>query len=193
MEVIKRPQNEIVEPSAELPKWIEELLKLFYDFYQRCKLMVSSSKVLFGRAKRSKILSTYRAHLSPFAQGKHLKCERDVKIHWNTMRCLSLQQISCFSSWWNLRIECLSKENPRLHLLLKMSKFSKSLVCPVFILRCNYSQIWVTLKKNHDFWTSVSSIICSSVCIQKPHRDKKTTLSKQNKSHNIHKSPNPNE
>ena len=114
MEVIKRPQNEIVEPSAELPKWIEELLKLFYDFYQRCKLMVSSSKVLFGRAKRSKILSTYRAHLSPFAQGKHLKCERDVKIHWNTMRCLSLQQISCFSSWWNSRIECLSKENPRL-------------------------------------------------------------------------------
>ena len=72
----------------------------------------------------------------------------------------------------------------------RVSTTSKSLFCPVFILRCNYR---VTLKKNHDFWTSVSSIICTSVCIQKPHRDKKTTLSKQNKSHNIHKSPNPNE
>ena len=60
MEVIKRPQNEIVEPSAELPKWIEELLKLFYDFYQRCKLMVFYLQSLVWQSKKVKNLK----HLS---------------------------------------------------------------------------------------------------------------------------------
>ena len=60
MEVIKRPQNEIVEPSAELPKWIEELLKLFYDFYQTMQINGLLLQSLVWQSKKVKNLK----HLS---------------------------------------------------------------------------------------------------------------------------------